>query len=374
MSQILINDTAPNVFQRLLSYRPRPDRDSKENFLTEAFAYVLAQDPKVAAKIIEGFTAGGVRVKRLVSITTQVRLADGRGLLDMKIEVLDQGDQPVQVWIENKWDSPADYGQLVGYLKFLETLEPAIPKHLVLLTPRHADALDLPESKSGVRLTHMTWSKIHEVVTAHQAHAITKELEAFLSMQRLSVRPIMLQEAREHYLKLRAKDDSRGREFLQNLEELCGRALNILSKRELSKDVELHAGYGRIGLWMFDKRVTLGVLYDPTDHSTAFLDDERPLDLVVRVEGDYKQVEAQPVRKELQSLVSALERIGYACDQGRWRTNRHTVLLGHHREGFPFDVATDEQIRRVSQVFEKTLNVLEGSSGIMRLLGSVREY
>jgi hypothetical protein len=220
----------------------------------------------------------------------------------------------------------------------------------------------------------VTWSKIHEVVTAHHAHAITREFEAFLRSRRLSVRPIMLDEAREHYGRLRMKEDSRGREFLQNLDELCGRVLSLLPRRGFSKDAQLHVKYGRMGLWMFDKRITLGVLYDPKDHATAFLDDERPLDLVVRVEGDYTQVQAKKVRTNLQPLVRTLERKGYECDQGRWRTNPHTVLLGHYREGFPFDVGADEQVRRVLEVFEETLAVMERNDGVMRLLGSVRRY
>ena len=79
---ITINGEAPNLFRGLLAYRPRIERESKENFLTEAFAYVLAMDPKVAAKIIEAFVEDRFEVKRLLSIETQVSLrdAESRGL------------------------------------------------------------------------------------------------------------------------------------------------------------------------------------------------------------------------------------------------------------------------------------------------------
>jgi hypothetical protein len=69
---ITINGKAPNPFRGLLSCRPRAGGDSRENFLTEAFANVLTMDPKVSIKIIEAFVEDRFEVRRLVSIPTQV--------------------------------------------------------------------------------------------------------------------------------------------------------------------------------------------------------------------------------------------------------------------------------------------------------------
>jgi hypothetical protein len=373
---ITINGKAPNLFRGLLSYRPRAGGDSRENFLTEAFAYVLAMDPKVAIKIIEAFVEDRFEVKRLVSISTQVSLRDetSRGLPDMKIEVLGRDNQRVQVWIENKWGAFADPHQLTRYLGYLDRQEPAVPKHLVLLTPRHTDARVCPVSKSNITITHMSWSKIHEVVTAHRAHAITNEFEAFLSEQQLVVQPITLAAAREHYRKVKAKKDWSVTRLRENLETLCSRVLDALPKTELSEDAYPIVNYGRVGLWMFGARVTLGLMHDTYDHDSAFLDEARPLDLIVRVEGPYKKAEAEHERANLAPLVRVLEKAGYACDQGRWRANKHTVLLGHYREGFRFDVRADEQVQWVLDVFTSTLSLIESDESLMKLLRNVRHY
>jgi hypothetical protein len=373
---ITINGKEPNLFRGLLSYRPRASGDSRENFLTEAFAYVLAMDPKVSIKIIEAFVEDRFEVKRLVNISTQVSLRDetSRGLPDMKIEVLDRDDQRMQVWIENKWGASADADQLTRYLGYLDLHEPAVPKHVVLLTPRHTDAKVCPVSKSKITLTHMSWSKIHEVVTANRAHAITNEFEAFLSEQQLVVRPVTLAVARDHYRMLKAKEDWRVTRLRENLEALCSRVLDALPNTELSKDAYLDVKLGRVGLWMFDSRVTLGLMYDPYDHGSAFLDEERPLDLIVRVEGPYQKAEAEHERATLVALVRVLENMGYACDQGRWRSNKHTVLLGHYREGFRFDVRADEQVQWLLDVFTSTLSVIENDDSLMKLLRKVRHY
>jgi hypothetical protein len=373
---ITINGKAPNLFRGLLSYRPRAGGDSRENFLTEAFAYVLAVDAKVAIKIIEAFVEDRFEVKRLVSISTQVSLRDEAswGLPDMKIEMLDRDNQRMQVWIENKWGAFADPDQLTRYLGYLDRREPAVPKHLVLLTPRHTDAKVCPVSKSNITITYMSWSKIHEVVTAHRAHAIANEFEAFLSEQQLVVRPITLAAAREHYRKVKAKEDWSMTRLRENLETLCSRVLDALPKTELSEDAYPVVNYGRVGLWMFGARVTLGLMHDPYDHDSAFLDEARPLDLIVRVEGPYKKAEAEHERAHLAPLVRVLVKAGYECDQGRWRANRHTVLLGHYREGFRFDVRADEQVQWVLDVFTSTLSVIEGDESLMKLLRNVRHY
>lgn len=373
---ITINGKTPNLFRGLLSYRPRAGGDSRENFLTEAFGYVLAMDAKVAIKIIEAFVENRFEVKRLVSISTQVSLRDetSRGLPDMKLEVLDRDDQRIHVWIENKWGAFADTDQLTRYLGYLEQYEPTVPKHLVLLTPRHTDAKVCPISKSNIALTHMSWSKIHEVVTAHRAHAITNEFEAFLSEQELVVQPITLAAACEHHQKVKAKEDWSVTRLRENLETLCNRVLDVLPKTELSKDAYSIVNYGRVGLWMFDCRVTLGLIHDPDDHTSAFLNEARPLDLIVRVEGPYKAAEAECERANLAPLVRALEKRGYACDQGRWRANRHTLLLGHYREGFRFDASADEQVQLVLDVFTSTLSAIESDESLMKLLRKVRCY
>jgi hypothetical protein len=375
-SPITINGRAPNLFRNLLSYRPRPDRDSRENFLTEAFAYVLAMDPKVAIKIVEAFVGKSFRVKRLVGVSTQVSLSDetGSGLPDLKLEVIDGKNQLRQVWIENKWGAFADPAQLSRYLRYLELQERVIPKHLVLLTPRHADAAVCQAAISRIPLTHMSWSRLHEVVSQHHSHAATREFGAFLSEHELVVQPISLAATREHYRKLKARQDWGVTRLRENLQTLCTRVLLELPKSELTKDAHVVVNYGRVGMWMFGSRITLGLMHDPTDHCSEFLNASRPLDVIVRLEGPYTKADADPERARFAPLVQALEKSGYACDQGSWRANAHTILLGHYRESFPFDVSADEQVQWVQDVFCSTLSTMEENAGLMKLLRSVRKY
>jgi hypothetical protein len=331
-------------------------------------------DPKAGVKIVEAFVENRFEVTRLLGIYTQVSLRDdtSRGLPDMKIEVLDRDNQRRQVWIENKWDATVDPDQLRRYLGYLDQMEPEVPKYLVLLTPRHTDANVCSVSKTRTTLAHVSWSKIHEVVTAHRAHPVTHEFEAFLMEKRLVVEPVTLAAVRENYRNVTQKENVNVTFVCENLRRLCERVREALPDTELTGDAEAVDNYGRVGLWMFDRRISLAIMYDPRDHASAFLDEARPLDLIVRVEGNYKRGQADPERASVAPLVRALERAGYACDQGRWRTNNHTVLLGHYRYGFPFDAAADEQVRWVLEAFTLTLSVMESDESFMRLLRKVR--
>jgi hypothetical protein len=128
-----------------------------------------------------------------------------------------------------------------------------------------------------------------------------------LSEQQLVVQPITLAAAREHYRKVKAKADWKGTRLRENLETLCSRVLDALPETELSEDAYPIVNYGRVGLWMFGARVTLRLMHDPYDHSSAFLDEARPLDLSVHVEGPYKKAEAEHERASQRWTISPLE-------------------------------------------------------------------
>jgi len=377
-TSILINSKKPNLFRQLLSYRPRAANDSRENFLTESFAYVLAMDPRFARHIMQAFVGDLFAIKSVLSLRTQISLSDGegRGFPDLMALVELEGGGRAQVWVENKWGSAADGKQLLRYLKKLERHEPDVPKHLVLLTPRHTDAGVCPAQKFATKISHLSWSKIHEVVRAHSAHTMTHDFETFLNeAQQLVVQPITLANAREYRRLLMNEEDWRVTHLREHLFDLCERVCDALPENVLTTDKKAVLNWGRAGISLFDSRVTLGVLHDPTDHATAYLNPERPLDLILRVEGPYKgrKKECVAVRAQLLPIAKALVTAGFACDQGQWRSNGNTLLLAHDRGGFPFDLSADDQVQRVLDSFTRMLAILNRPRHV-ELLSRVDAY
>lgn len=293
----------------------------------------------------------------------------------MMIEAVASNGQRFEVWIENKWDACTDAEQLDSYLRAIQKRASDAKRSLVLLTPRHTDARVCKNVKSGkVPLKHMSWPKLHEIVSTSSTKELSREFQAFLWDHRLSAQPITLNSAQETYCSLQSGKSRTERNLRQQLRALCDRVIDALVPVEISGDAYLHDRYGRVGLWMFESRVTLGLLHNPADHRSAFLDENRPLDLIVRIEGDYKMPEAERVRQRLEPLRRALERAGYACDQGRWRANAHTVVLGHYRRAFPFGHSSDDQVTWVLDVFNSTLELMSRDEKLMKLLRSVRPY
>lgn len=362
---ILINSKTPNLFRQLFAYRPREANTPRENFLTESFAFVLATDPVVAKPILQAFVGNRFDIKRLLALTTHKSLTsdeeEGWSLPDLMadVELVDGGHG--QVWMENKWDSPADSEQLRTYLRKLERQDKKVPKHLVLLTPRHTDAVHCPKEKFATTVSHESWSKIHEVVKAHRLHPMTRDFEAFLNdAQHLVVRPITLAQAREYRGLSKEEGNWRVTQLPNHLYTLCDRVREALPVSDFTADKETVLNFGRAGIWSYGCRITFGVLLDPVDHATAFVNPERPLDLFLRIEGPYqgKREAREAMRKKLAPLAQVLEAHGFACDQGNWRSNSHTMLLAHDRQPFPFDASADEQVQFVLERFTQMLDFL----------------
>jgi hypothetical protein len=295
------------------------------------------------------------------------------------------GDKPAEVWIENKWHAPATEKQLKDYLKAIHARSlTAKEKHLVLLTPRSGDAAMAEVSKlinTKVELTHMSWSAIHDVVTRHSgsgAKQLTREFEQFLMVQRLAMAPIKLDEAQAHWKLINRSGENLEPPALRTkLFEMMQRVLYMLPPSKILGDVK-HIDtdhWGRVGIFCPQGKVTVGVMYNPKDHRSAFCDESRPLDVIVRIEANCNSATVKPWREKLVAVTKSLESAGVACDQGRWRSAPHTLLLGHHRAGFPFDLTTaDEQVKQLAHRFASMLEIIEGSAEAMKVIERAPSY
>lgn len=165
---------------------------------------------------------------------------------------------------------------------------------------------------------------------------------------------------REYRRLLEAREDWSVTQLRDHLYILCDRVCEALPVSDFTADKETVLNYGRAGVWSYGRRITFGVLHDPVDHATAFVNPERPLDLFLRIEGPYqgKREAREAMRRRLAPLAQELEAHGFACDQGRWRSNSHSVLLAHDRQTFPFDASADEQVRCVLDRFTRMLDLL----------------
>lgn len=383
-----------NIFTRLYTYRPRERLTPGENFLTEAFAYLLATDTTAQPALLNLLTGGRVNSGRVDSIETQSLREDEEGqnrfILDAIIFGRDAQGASFELWIENKWGSGLSEPQIKKYTAHLRPSQ----NHFVFISPDGADvekakSILAQEAAQGSRMA-ITWHAIYDTLTVLGGErSLRVEFAEFLRENALGgLRLITVDRAKAyagHLADVRAAGPKKGRkgdvgEFLRDLKSLRSAALvSIENTSDIAMDdIIQHDQWGRIALMTKDLRLAVGLLYDPTDHHSAFLNPERPLDIVVRVQARRKKNNLTSRRVTLRPLRTALEKIGYYCDpaSGRWAENSYTILLGHYRDGFPFDAKTgQEQAKRVAEVFGKTWSVLKRPefAGALNALPAIRE-
>jgi hypothetical protein len=184
-------------------------------------------------------------------------------------------------------------------------------------------------------------------------------------------------EASDHFLRI--SESGKSHPFRQKLWRLCSMLLHDPCIAAMSglEDAVVHDAYGRVCLWAGDGKVSLGFLYNVTDHATAFFEPSTPLDICIRIEANPAGADVEAVRKEFTWVANRLEGAGFSCDTsaGRWRKNRHTIVLGHYREGFPFDQPTSQaQYHALVGIFSASLSAIFSDPKIARKVKDLAPY
>lgn len=101
-----------NVFCRLFAYRPRPDRTSVEDFLTEAYASVLLSDTTAAARVLTHLFR--LPISPTFTLRTQQQYEGDRPDMEFR-------DDKYLIFQENKVGSPFDQMQIDRYQERIAT-------------------------------------------------------------------------------------------------------------------------------------------------------------------------------------------------------------------------------------------------------------
>jgi hypothetical protein len=373
-----------NVFMRLFSYHPREGHNPRENFLTEAFAYVLAKDARVQGPLIEMLTGGSVKSARVVRVDTQVLHQDeafaGRCIPDAVIHGIDSSGEAFQLWLENKWGAPFSKEQISRYHRMIKRLalrDPGQPVHLAFVSHDtsqvRAANLHMQRFRAGGKRTALAWRSLHDtIVSRAKGGTVAAEFASFLDRNGLgAVKKISLEAARAFARRRdRTKPIQEGaytnEPFKRTLQAMCAAVIAEIEAHgiDVGQDLECHIAWGRVAAMTPDQKISIGFLYDPGDHRTAFLDLEAPLDICVRIIAECRGVANDVIagrRDAFAPLRKELEKIGFDCnpDDGRWRANRYTVVLGHYRRGMPWDADTGAvQLDELSKIFADAWRVL----------------
>jgi len=162
-----------SIFSRIYSYRESENKNSKENFLIEIFAFCLENDTQFLKDFLESLEINYFPLK---SIKTQSSYELGRPDIEINL-----GDNNTCILIECKVENVERENQLEDYRTILLNKK-VKEKHLIYLT-KYYEARELNDIKVHFHLTR--WSNIFNLITDN-SYQITKQFKTYIKEEDMS--------------------------------------------------------------------------------------------------------------------------------------------------------------------------------------------
>lgn len=330
-----------SIFSYLTGYVPTDKRESKEDFLTQAFAWILEQYPKFAyyyinfinkkicRKVDKNTTvyaiSNGYNYK--YEIETQRNLDGGHSRLDLLISTKADNDKKVYYICEHKVDSELSENQISRYMSLKSEInpDPSAEFYSILLTKdikQHTQYADVKIVWGDVKELIDTFLTEEHLKGEKEYIFVLEQLSMYLAEKGLeNAKPIDKSDLENHnfnivkfdndsciektlsYFINRLKDDLDKLEYEDNLKkefpnlsklseanykltcdkESWGRkGISIFGnewdQKKSYNDVNLIKGAWKVGLFV-------GFLYSPRDHKIEPLDAKKGFDMVIILDG-----------------------------------------------------------------------------------------
>jgi len=315
-----------NLFQSLFTFHSRECHTPKENFLTESFAYLLRTDGRVCSAWLSRLL-GTKADEAVCDIWTRGTEHDVEAKTAIYPDMLIKGQladrEHFAIYSEHKWDSACDEGQLKKYDKLAKSQNAV----LVFIAASHRQTTDA--GRCLPRSACFRWENVYEALDNLASKSpILMEFLTFMKTQGLSPAQPLTVEGMKAFLQ--ASD------FVRSLENLANKLYieypwETIPKRFLSEPY-VHCAYGRAGIRFetpdWRPAMTVGFLYDTTDHRVAFINPERGIDLMLRIEAEPKNT------KNLRPTLDVLNK----KRTGLGKTAASILLKGERGNGNPYSV------------------------------------
>lgn len=279
-----------SLFSYLVSYVPTDKRESKEDFLTQIFAWLLTNVKGIADIYVKYLCKKGnipyaIKSNNAIAISTQTTVPSGR--IDLLIHV----NHEIAFLCEHKVHSKLSANQIQKYMKDSSLLgkEKYYSVLLTYSTLQHTQ-------KADVRIV---WSDVYELFTKHlkeydgENKFIIKQFLKYLTENGMGRFEIIPQEAMLGYWPAIRLESQLAAIFRQladtNFSALCPgiEALGTDFSPTYNK-----TRWGRIGIDMFPSwnlGLFAGVILDPYDHQLKPLDWHKGPDFVIFLESEYSK-------------------------------------------------------------------------------------
>ncbi|MGH6867722.1 MAG: hypothetical protein ACREDA_02370, partial [Methylocella sp.] len=282
-----------NVFRVLFDFRPGEDTTPKENFLTEALVYALSSSKPAADAWVKFITEERVRPDTVNIATRKSHRDEDTDTMifpDIRVEGLNQGGRPYLVIVEHKWDSNYNEEQLRRYSALRGC---GRTSHLAFICAKTIDRKKADEFQAP-RFCGRTWEEVYRCLEKVKTKSqILREFLEFMEAVGLSPdQPITVYDLKAAALKNITIDDWRNA-LRSKMRRYCEKLSNEYPWEDIPlrfrDNREVVDKYGRCAVMFSDKDdwrpgIGFGFYYSTHDHKVPFVDPQKGIDLVIRVQ------------------------------------------------------------------------------------------
>lgn len=281
----LVVSDQPNLFSALFDFHPRGGHTPRENFLTEAFAYLLQTDDRVRDRWISRLLGRDV-LGTTATINTRLMEAnldrDTPMYPDMKISAQLPDGAKVVIYCEHKWGASCNDGQLIKYKKHADQ-EGAKLCFVGSTVRQRSDAIESLKDPSACLMWEDAYRTLDRIPDLEKT-TILKEFLVFMKTQGLSFGEPLTVENMTAFLN--------AADFKNQLRNMAHKLKEDFEWPAIPKrfhsDVTVHDGYGRTAVRFatsdWKPWLSIGFLYDVSDHKVAFVNRDKGIDLLLRIE------------------------------------------------------------------------------------------
>ena len=289
----------PNLFESLFNFHPRKHHKPEENFLTESFAYLLRVDECVRncwlSTLLDNSNIN-VATCKIMTRQSEKDMENGNSIYpDMLIDVHFSGGHHYLLHFEHKWNSPCNEKQLIKYQKVVENKGPHA--RLVFVGASYKQKSEaaryLPDNKCSCFLWEDVFLALNDIP---KKSLVLKEFLGFMKSQGLGPgRPISVEMIKS----------STPASYLESLLIFAQKLKNNYSWEVIPKRfhayISARKGYGRVGIRFETKNwkpaITVGFLYDVTDHRVTLVNPDKGIDLLLRIEALPQDTEDKKIKQ-----------------------------------------------------------------------------
>jgi hypothetical protein len=328
-----MSESPRNLFNALFDFRPREGFSPAENYLSEAFAYALETCDGACDTWLSLALGRKVHAIRFEVLTRNTELDDDNNWIypDMAIHATLDDGQSILVYSEHKWNSPCDSNQLKKYLNLVTKQGEAAQLAFIGAYRNQKQTAIISDARMKNKV--FLWADIYKALNQLPAKSdILVQFLDFMKNNGLDPGKPITPNAMVAYIQSAGFLDSLNHLVLNLKAEFKWEFFPARYRSEANLGTNAKWGRSAIEFATPDWKptITVGFLYNETDHGVTFVNKQKGIDLLLRIEAipnDLKNISAamDELKRKQRDLKEVAASVLLLNERGNG--NEHSILI-----------------------------------------------